>query len=79
MRLSPIVGLALALLGTPRARAGDGEGCPARLSTAEVARRAGHAVRARGYDPTTMRVEVDERKALEPTNPPRTDGEVWLR
>src|SRR2546422_805616 len=60
MRLALVLGLALALLATPLARAGDGE-C-ARLSMADVARRAGQAIRAEGYDPSAMRVEVDEGK-----------------
>ena len=110
MRLSLILGLALGLVAPPLARAGDGE-C-ARLSMADVARRAGQALRAEGYDPATMRVEVDEGKRrwsgymlwngrqhpryerwaprVEdpryvavyfdplPTNPPATDGSIWL-
>ena len=60
MRLALILGLALGLLATPLARAGDGE-C-ARLSMADVARRASQAIRAEGYDPSAMRVEVDEGK-----------------
>ena len=104
MRFALILGLALGLLATPLARAGDGE-C-ARLSMADIARRAGQAIRAEGYDPSAMRVEVDEGKRrwsgrqpsrykrgsarVEdpryvavyfdplPTNPPATDGSVWL-
>jgi hypothetical protein len=98
MRLAPVLGLALALLTTPLAQAGDGE-C-ARLSMADVARRAGQALRAEGYHPATMRVEVDESKRRWsgrrgsprvddpryvavyfdplPTNPPATDGSIWL-
>ena len=110
MRRWLILGLALGLLTTPLALAGDGE-C-ARLSMADLARRAGQAIRAEGYDPAAMRVEVDEGKRrwsgdtlwhgrqharyerwsprvedpryvavyFDPlsTNPPATDGSVWL-
>ncbi|HEY2993629.1 MAG TPA: hypothetical protein VGM22_12485 [Methylomirabilota bacterium] len=98
MRLALIFGLAFGLVATPLARAGDGE-C-ARLSMADLARRAGQAIRAEGYDPATMRVEVDEGKRRWsgrrgsprvddpryvavyfdplPTNPPATDGSIWL-